>query len=515
MAYSHADNEIVYNEIRWIQDQGFNLTYDEGTSPGSSWSDSIAERIQQCSCFLFFISPQSVRSEHCRRELSFAIEENRNVLAVYLAPTDAPPGIRLSLNNRQAILKYSIDSDTYQRKLANSLSGAGLQNLPKPVPAAPHKRHLTISVHPTNNLTATADRVASLVQHLSWQGGIYRARATGSSTAEPRADYRVLLGILEGSPARIRWEVIRSDSGDVVWASTAQEHPEEFALEQDRIAEMIAVGTLKMVSDHERDLACDCPIEELTFVQLMLRTEQLNYLDKQQVDDRSAALNRAIELEPSSALPYASLAGMLSWQIINGVSSNSDSDRARLLDMSRRALRLSSNDPAVLLHIGTTYCRIGKYQSGLSLIRRAYDLAPTVNARDQLARSLCFAGQPDEAVALFEEILATMPAGLSFPYVRLAVALAQTGRLDDAVQSSEKSVVNFPEDYYGWFVHANLLAQTGEIEAAREALAEGQRLVPNLKIETVIDNTASTYARTEEQRRWLTAGLLLLMPAVS
>ena len=47
ICYSHADSTI-YAEIRMLQDQGINVWYDSGITPGSEWTDTLARRIQGC-----------------------------------------------------------------------------------------------------------------------------------------------------------------------------------------------------------------------------------------------------------------------------------------------------------------------------------------------------------------------------------------------------------------------------------------------------------------------------------
>jgi hypothetical protein len=105
-----------------------------------------------------------------------------------------------------------------------------------------------------------------------------------------------------------------------------------------------------------------------------------------------------------------------------------------------------------------------------------------------LARSLCFAAS-GEAIGLFRAILDTMPAGHTFPFGRLALALAQAGRIDEGVTYSTLATVHFPSDYYGWIVHANLLAQAARDDEGQLALAEAERLVKGLQMEMVIART--------------------------
>ena len=75
VCYAHDDAELVYPEITRLRDAGFRIWYDEGISPGSEWSETLAQRIQQCSVFLYFVTPRSVEREHCRVEVNFAFEQ--------------------------------------------------------------------------------------------------------------------------------------------------------------------------------------------------------------------------------------------------------------------------------------------------------------------------------------------------------------------------------------------------------------------------------------------------------
>jgi len=113
VCYSHDDKELVYAELLHLQDAGINVWYDEGIRPGSEWSDTLASRIENCRVFLYFVTPQSVASEHCRREVSFALEQSCEMLAVHLEPTELPRGLRLTLGNRQAVLKYDNPASIY------------------------------------------------------------------------------------------------------------------------------------------------------------------------------------------------------------------------------------------------------------------------------------------------------------------------------------------------------------------------------------------------------------------
>lgn len=124
VCYSHDDKALVYPELVRLKDSGFHLWYDEGISPGSEWSDAIAKKIEHSAIFLYFITPRSVISEHCRREVSFALGKPCRMLSVHLVPTQLPSGLALTLSNRQAILKHDEPRAVYEAKLARAIDDA-------------------------------------------------------------------------------------------------------------------------------------------------------------------------------------------------------------------------------------------------------------------------------------------------------------------------------------------------------------------------------------------------------
>ena len=129
ICYAHADQAVVYPELSWLNDHGINVWYDEGIDPGTEWSDAIADAIEGCATFIYFISPRSITSEDCRRELNYALSHDLNyalshdlnVQAVHLEPTPIERGLELSLSNRQAILRHELDEDRYHDKLLQAL----------------------------------------------------------------------------------------------------------------------------------------------------------------------------------------------------------------------------------------------------------------------------------------------------------------------------------------------------------------------------------------------------------
>ena len=122
VSYAHPDGSIVYPELTRLDELGYNILYDEGISPGSSWRNEIAESIDQCSLFVIFITPQSAGSETCVREVRFALEHGRPVLAIHLVETDLPMELGLSLADPQAVLKHELTESEYNDRLSRGMA---------------------------------------------------------------------------------------------------------------------------------------------------------------------------------------------------------------------------------------------------------------------------------------------------------------------------------------------------------------------------------------------------------
>jgi len=122
VSYGHADSDLVYPEMRWLQEAGFNLWYDEGIHVGSVWRKAIADALTASAGMLFVAAKSSVESDHCLKELSFALDEGKPVFVVQLDDTKLPGLLRLSLADRQMLNRAEFDEKAYRAKLVQALA---------------------------------------------------------------------------------------------------------------------------------------------------------------------------------------------------------------------------------------------------------------------------------------------------------------------------------------------------------------------------------------------------------
>jgi Tol biopolymer transport system component len=135
VSYSHEDSDVVYPELQWLKDQGFHIWYDEGISPGHEWRTELGNAIEGCNLFLYFVSPLSVASEHCQREVNYAMDQKKPLLVVHLVETELPTGLGMSLSSIQAIMRHELSDLDYRVKLVTCAGdhiqrGVGIAQVP-------------------------------------------------------------------------------------------------------------------------------------------------------------------------------------------------------------------------------------------------------------------------------------------------------------------------------------------------------------------------------------------------
>ena len=82
VCYSHENVEEIFWYLSQLSDRGIRVWFDEGISPGESWSQEIADAIDDAAAFLFFITPASVGSRYCQNEVQYALARRKRIVAV-------------------------------------------------------------------------------------------------------------------------------------------------------------------------------------------------------------------------------------------------------------------------------------------------------------------------------------------------------------------------------------------------------------------------------------------------
>ncbi len=178
VCYAHDDAKIVYPEILWLRDQGINIWYDEGISPGAEFPERLGKAILGAELVLFYVSPSSVNSRHCRDEVYFGIDQDTPILALHLAATELPAGLALSTGTTQAIMRHEMRQGDYRQKLLSGmaqLSGSPGSVDPIPIPS-PGRRFPLIPLSILATAAVAAFALFEVKQYFDRQADILWAR---------------------------------------------------------------------------------------------------------------------------------------------------------------------------------------------------------------------------------------------------------------------------------------------------------------------------------------------------
>ena len=104
ISYAHFDSDHVFQIISMLQHRGIRVWVDQNNIRGNSdFSEEIANAIQNCDSFVFMVSNTSVLKEYVRKEVKFAINNNKQPLCVFLENTELTPGMKLDLDPYQQL----------------------------------------------------------------------------------------------------------------------------------------------------------------------------------------------------------------------------------------------------------------------------------------------------------------------------------------------------------------------------------------------------------------------------
>lgn len=110
--FSSADREKALNVLQKLDEKGYRFTFEE-----KKWKDAIS----RSSLVLLFVSPAVPSDDTLRDQINCAMQENKNIISMYLEKTTLTPGLAMSLNRTQGILRYMLDSDeAFVESLLNS-----------------------------------------------------------------------------------------------------------------------------------------------------------------------------------------------------------------------------------------------------------------------------------------------------------------------------------------------------------------------------------------------------------
>lgn len=97
--YANSDTKTVKQILSALEHRSFRIWYDTD----GSGSEQTAHRLENCSCYLAFVTKDMLRFREFPEKIRYAIEHDKNPLIIYMDNSVLSPGMQLLLGSVQAM----------------------------------------------------------------------------------------------------------------------------------------------------------------------------------------------------------------------------------------------------------------------------------------------------------------------------------------------------------------------------------------------------------------------------
>jgi TolB-like protein/Flp pilus assembly protein TadD len=310
-----------------------------------------------------------------------------------------------------------------------------------------------------------------------------------------------------GNRVRITTQLIDASTGNHIWADRYDgDLTDVFAL-QDEITKKVVAAIEPKLLEAEGIRSQNRSPEDLGAWDMVIQANSLFWrLTKAEIEAAIAILQRAVERYPNYAPAHSMLAfdilvsGYIGWALM-------EPQLQQAASLAARAEELDHGDPWAHLALGYVAFVRRRTSAAATEFQRALALNPNfAAAHGYLGWALAFDGQSEQAIAHLKEAIRMSPHDPQNAIFNTGLAVAHylAGRFAEAVEYSRETLQQRSAFTAGHRIHCASLAQNGQTDEAREALARLKAAHPDLSIAWIESNvpyTAATMAKFVEGMR--------------
>ncbi len=314
-----------------------------------------------------------------------------------------------------------------------------------------------------------------------------------------------------GEVLRISARLVEVAAGHPTWAERYDGQVEDVFGFQDRIrASVVAALRINLTeaekfaisaTDTKNPAAFDAYLRGLRFIAARRR------LDVDAVEAAREAFKQAIQLDPNYALAYAGLA----WtEFISYESVNYYRGPDRAFELAEQSLEIAET---ALAHrtLSKRYFNLlfevddrRDLEKALDHLRAAQQLQPgDPDVLADLASTLSFAGQPQEALGLIRRAMELNPAHPYWYYAASGVAFLLSGQADQAIRDLQKWSEADPNWHIPYLFLASAYGIAGQEQKAKAAIARHYDLIGNFSLYAI----NRTWLMAEQEKEVFNRGL--------
>lgn len=283
-----------------------------------------------------------------------------------------------------------------------------------------------------------------------------------------------------GERVRITAQLIDGRSGRHLWAERYDRGLADIFAVQDDVTERIVRSLAVKLSEGDQTRSPSADTDNPEAYDCVLRgREQYRLYSKDGNVAAQRLYERAIELDPSYATPYAALAETYLHDLFMGNSEALD----RALELAETARDLDPSLPLVYEALAGAHLFKRQHTEALAAARRWVEIEPgNAEAYATLAGTMHFSGEPERVAGLIEKAKRLNPFYPFYYTLYAGQACFTQQRFKDAAALIARSVAHNPQSLPSHIYLAATYGQLGEDSLARDALAEVRRISPDFSM---------------------------------
>lgn len=300
-----------------------------------------------------------------------------------------------------------------------------------------------------------------------------------------------------GNRVRITAQLIDASTGSHIWADRYDGDLTDIFALQDEITKKVVAAIEPKLLEAEGIRSQNRSPEDLGAWDMVIQANSLFWrLTTAETEAAIAILKRAIERYPDYAPAQSMLAfvllisGYLGWAL-------REPQLQQAAGLAARAEELDHSDPWAHLALGYVAFVRRRTSAAAAEFQRALALNPNfAAAQGYLGWALAFDGQSEQAIAHLKEAIRMSPHDPQNALFKTGLAIAHylAGRFAEAVEYSRETLQQRSAFTAGHRIYCASLAQNGQIDEAREALAGLKEVHPDLSIAWIESNVPYTAA---------------------
>jgi TolB-like protein/Flp pilus assembly protein TadD len=403
VSYSSKDRDTVMGFVARLRDAGINVWIDQGGIDGATnWGEEIVEAIESCKVLVLALSTASSESHNVVKEVSLALERQKQILPVNLEPVEVPRALRYPLAGIQHIDLFGGDASDGLGQVLRALARHGIvpherkaavSSAPVAAPASGGKKVIAVlpfaNISPDKESDYFSDGLSEEINaRLARIGGIKVVSRTNSMQykgvkkdietigRELRAHY-----VLEGTvrrfenDLRITADLIDVETGTQLWADTYKGKMSDIFDIQEKVAkEILEALRLTLTPSEQIGLEKRATLDSAAF-DLHLRARDFLYrLTKTNVQLAIDLFKKALERDPRYAEAHAGLGE--AYALLYHLFERKEEYLDKAIEESLRALMYDAGVSEAYSALAQAYFNKRSFDEALQASRKATELNP-------------------------------------------------------------------------------------------------------------------------------------------